>query len=125
MKRLVLLGGLILLGFLMGCITSTTTQQQNKCSYSKIEVYFYYSPTCPHCKHVEPYIDSLRENYTNVTFYYCNVQNLSKVCREYLYYVVGVPTVVVHAGNLTTSLVGERDVMKLEELIKRLSCCGK
>ena len=143
MKRSVLLGGLILLVFLMGC---TSTQQQTpvnttvtettpaettpggpgfeECNYSKIEVYFYYSPMCPHCKRVEPYIDDLRDNYTNVTFYYCNVQNLSEGCYKYLYYVVGVPTVVVHAGNITASLVGERDVMKLDELIKRLSCCG-
>lgn len=102
----------------MGC-----TQPQ-KCNYTKIEVYFYYSPTCPHCKRVEPYIDDLRENYKNVVFHYCNVQNLSKDCYEYTYYVVGVPTVVVHADNLTTSLVGERDVMKLGELLDKLSCCG-
>ena len=120
MKRLILLGGLIFLVFSMGC-----TQQQNKCNYTKIEVYFYYHPDCIHCKRVEPYIDSLRKNYTNVTFYYCNVQNLSKVCYEYRYYVIGVPTVVVHTDNVTASLVGERDVMKLEELIKGLACCEK
>jgi len=123
MRRLILLVGSIFLVFLMGCII-TPTQQRNECSYSKIEVYFYYSPTCPHCENVKPYIDSLRENYTNVGIYYCNVQDLSKACYEYIHYVIGVPTVVVHTGNVTTLLIGERDVMKLEELINRLSCCG-
>lgn len=105
--------------------TQTTLHENDSCNFSKIEVYFYYSPECPHCERVKPYVDALREKYENVTFYYCNVdEELSEACYEYAYYVVGVPTVVVHAGNLTMSLVGERDVTKLGELIEGLACYG-
>ncbi len=107
--------------------TSVTVPTTVVCNYSKIEVYFYYSPSCPHCEKVKPYIDELREKYKDVTFYYCNVQdkNISKVCYKYAYYVIGVPTVVVHAGNVTTALIGERDIMGVEDLIRSLSCCER
>ena len=126
---------LFLTPLLSGCtqpVTTQTTQtsqtqpsqtlQNNSCNFSRIEVYFYYSPECPHCERVKPYVDALREKYENVTFYYCNVdEELSEACYEYAYYVAGVPTVVVHSGNLTVSLVGERDVTRLGEL---LACYG-
>ena len=112
---------IFLLTLLAGC--SQNVHVRNQCSYSGIDVYFYFSPTCPHCEHVKPYIDRLRENYGNVTFHYCNIRDLPEECYNYTYYVIGVPTVVVHTKNVTTALVGERDVMKLEELIKRLACC--
>ena len=105
--------------------SQTALHDNNSCNFSKIEVYFYYSPECPHCERVKPYVDALREKYENVTFYYCNVdEEPSEACYNYAYYVAGVPTVVVHSGNLTVSLVGERDVTKLGELLEGLACCG-
>ena len=114
---------------LLGCSQKSVPEGTGGkvCNYSDIEVYFYYSPTCPHCEKVKPYIDELREKYKNVKFIYCNVsdKNISKACYTYAYYVFGVPTVVVHAGNVTTSLAGERDIMGLESLIRSLACCGE
>ena len=114
---------------LLGCSQKSipANTENNICNYSDIKVYFYYSPTCPHCEKVKPYIDELKEKYKNVKFIYCNVsdKNISKACYTYAYYVFGVPTVVVHAGNVTTSLAGERDIMGLESLIRSLACCGE
>jgi thiol-disulfide isomerase/thioredoxin len=105
--------------------TPTPVTTAERCNYKGIEVYFYYSPHCPHCERVKPYVDSLREKFKNVTFYYCNVENMSEVCYKYAYYAYYVPTVVVHADNITTSLIGERDVKSLGEVLKRLACCGR
>ncbi len=105
---------------------STQINTKTNCSYSKVEVYFYYSPYCPHCERVLPYINELREKYRDVKWIYCNVSgNVSKACYKYAYYVVGTPTVVVHYDNVTLSLVGERDVMGLEKVIKSLACCER
>ncbi|WP_456328469.1 thioredoxin domain-containing protein [Archaeoglobus sp.] len=125
MKKLIAIL-LVLTIALLGCSQKSALENRSKsCNYSNIEVYFYYSPTCPHCKKVKPYIDELREKYRDVKFVYCNVsdKNISKACYTYAYYVIGVPTVVVHAGNVTTALAGERDIMGLEKLIVSLSCC--
>lgn len=119
-KTMRILIPLILTLLILGC-----SQKSAECTYSNVEVYFYYSHMCPHCKNVMPYIDELKEKYKDVKFYYCNVSNLSKECYTYSYYVIGVPTVVVHSGDVTTSLVGERDVMGLESLISSLACCGR
>jgi len=118
MKRVLIILMLVLM--LVGCSQKLTT---SKCNYSKIEVYFYYSPRCPHCENVKPYVDEIRDKYKNVSFHYCNVENASKECYKYAYYVYGVPTIVVHTNGITTSLVGERDIMGLENLIKCFACC--
>ncbi|ADB57112.1 TlpA family protein disulfide reductase [Archaeoglobus profundus] len=127
MKKLIALL-LVLTIALLGCSQKSALETGSKaCNYSNIEVYFYYSPTCPHCEKVKPYIDKLREKYKDVKFIYCNVsdKNISKACYTYAYYVIGVPTVVVHAGNVTTALAGDRDIIGLENLIRSLACCGK
>ncbi len=120
---LAMIVGLTILGCSQKSIVNVNTTH---CNYSKIEVYFYYSPYCPHCEKVKPYVDQVREKYKNVTFIYCNVsdKNVSKECYTYSYYVVGIPTVVVHADGVTTALVGEKDVMGLEKVIRGLACCG-
>ncbi|RLI85344.1 MAG: hypothetical protein DRP01_06390 [Archaeoglobales archaeon] len=121
MKRILII---LMLGImLLGCSQKTTVTPG--CNYSKIEVFFYYSPKCPHCEKVKPYVDDLKDRYENVSFYYCNVleKNVSRECYRYAYYVMGVPTVVVHTGNITTSLVGERDILGLGDLLRSLACC--
>ncbi|WP_457548886.1 thioredoxin family protein [Archaeoglobus sp.] len=130
MKKSVALYLVLVTIALLGCSQRTYPQKPlevGKCNYSNIVIYFYYSPTCPHCEKVKPYIDKLKRKFPDVKFVYCNVndKNISKACYTYAYYVFGVPTVVVHAGNVTTSLVGDRDIMGLEKLIESLSCCGK
>jgi len=37
-------------------------------SASSIKVYFFYGINCPHCKEIEPYIDSMEKKYPQVTF---------------------------------------------------------
>ncbi len=127
MRRVLLI--LVFCLLVTGCVSqkqNNVTPRATNCSYSKVEVYFYYSPYCPHCERVLPYINELREKYRDVKWIYCNVSgNVSKACYKYAYYVVGTPTVVVHYGNVTLSLVGERDVMGLEKVIKSLACCER
>jgi len=125
MKK-VLLALVILISLsLLGCSQNKSTNLT--CDYTKVEVYYYYSPYCPHCEKVSPYVDELKERYKDVKFYYCNIsdRNISIVCYKYAYYVMGTPTVVVHADNVTLSLVGERDVLGLEKVIKSIACCEK
>lgn len=129
MKRVLLILAVLTVLTLSGCSQKPINTNTNvtTCEYSQIEVYYYYSPYCPHCKKVTPYIEELKEKHEEVKFYFCNVsdKNIPKECYTYAYYVVGTPTVVVHAGNVTVSIVGERDVMGLEKVIRSLACCEK
>lgn len=128
MKKMLLILAILAGLAILGCSQKPTeTSASMTCEYSKIEVYYYYSPYCPHCKNVSPYVEELKEKYRDVKFYFCNVsdKNIPKECYTYAYYVMGTPTVVVHADNVTTALIGERDVMGLEKVIRGLACCEK
>ena len=104
----------------------TTTPIPQKCNFSKVEVHFFYSPYCPHCEEVKPYVVNLSKKYRVVKFYFCNVANASQCPRESMRFagmIYGVPTVVVYYNNTTLMLVGSNNVKKLEGVLRCLGCC--
>ena len=109
----------------VGMSTQKITTPQ-KCNFSKVEVHFFYSPYCPHCEEVKPYIINLSKKYRNVKFYFCNVANTSQCPRESMKFagmVFGVPTVVIYYNNTPLMLIGSNNVKKLEGVLRCLGCC--
>ncbi len=90
----------------------------------RVEVYFYYSPYCPHCRAVEPYMKLLKEKLGDeVEFYFCNVndpRNCSKkaidVARRYPF--EWIPTVIVFADGKVYRLTGTDQVLRLGDILK-------
>lgn len=75
-------------------------------------VYFFYSPYCPHCKEVKPFIENLMKKYSKIKFVFCNVNNCNGTCKNVMeYYDVSlVPTVIVMGKNKTTVLTGTIEI---------------
>jgi outer membrane lipoprotein-sorting protein len=83
-------------------------------------VFFFYSPTCPHCEEVKPYITNLTKKYNKINFVFCNVNDCSGECKEIMenYRVMFVPTAVVIGKNGTTILTGSTEIEnRLEEIL--------
>ncbi len=129
---LVLLFSAILLGCLgyqQGANVTQTTAESVR--YKEIEVHFYYSPYCPHCIKVEPYVKDLVKKHPDVKFYFCNVyevmrDNLSACSNKslmYIYHVRGVPTAIVVYNNTVTVLTGSNKVLELEDVIRCIKEC--
>jgi len=106
--------------------TPTEAKTPTVCNPSGVEVYFYYSDTCPHCMEVKPYVENLTKEYKGVKFYFCNVRNVSECPKESLRFasiVYGVPTVVIYYNNTTLMLIGSNNVKKLGDVLRCLGCC--
>ncbi len=75
-------------------------------------VFFFYSPYCPHCKEVKPFMENLTKKYDRVRFVFCNVNNCNETCKRVIekYRVMFVPTAVVIGKNDTTILIGSKDI---------------
>jgi len=95
-------------------ITSTQLKPAQKytITVNGTTVFFYYSPLCPHCEAIMPFMKNLTREYKSVKFDFCNVYNCSGECRQVMkkYNVMFVPTVVVFEKNNTTVIVGSRDI---------------
>ncbi|RUM32970.1 MAG: hypothetical protein DSY33_05920 [Archaeoglobus sp.] len=129
MRTQVLILSVLLAVAVAGC--SSTVKPSEKTSFSKhvnetgINVYFFYSPSCPHCEHVFPYVKSVAANYTNssVRFYFCNVLHLSGKCKSIAekYEVEWVPTVIIKYNGKAMMLVGENHIRLLGRILNALS----
>ncbi len=121
MKRLIPL--LVVCLLLVGCSEQKLPNQKPKTSKNgKIEVFFYYSPNCPACRMVEPYMNLLKEKVRDVRFYFCNVNDLKNCSKESIavarmYRFRYIPTVIVLAGNVT-ELTGCYEVLRLGEILE-------
>ena len=75
-------------------------------------VFFFYSPYCPHCEEIKPYIKNLTKRYTNYKFVFCNVYNCNGTCKVVMekYRIMFVPAVVVFGKNSTTVLTGSVEI---------------
>lgn len=96
-------------------------EQEVARKYENITVYFFYSPYCPHCHEIMPYIDSLKRNYTSVNWVYCDVTN--NTCKNIIsqFNIEFVPTVVVVGdGKPLIKLVGTEDIRILDDYLKAL-----
>lgn len=70
---------------------------------SKIEIYFFYSTACPHCKNVEPALDALMEKYPEVSLQkfevYQNAENrklFQKLSSIFGEPIQSVPTMIIN-----------------------------
>ena len=86
---------------------------------TKTRVYFFYSPYCPHCIAVKPYVESL-VNKTNITF--CNVNDFGNCSSDAKFVATlsglrGVPTAVVVNSSTAKVLVGEDEIRELEKYV--------
>jgi len=82
-------------------------------------VFFFYSPFCPHCKEVKPFMENLTKKYNKVRFVFCNVNDCNETCRDVMekYMVMSVPTAVVFKKNKTTILIGSKNIKNELEVI--------
>ncbi len=93
--------------------------EEFKSNISKTRVYFFYSPTCPHCMAVEPFVESLT-NKTNITF--CNVNDMRNCSIDTKIVMTfsglrGVPTAVVVNSTSAEVLEGEEEVKELGKYV--------
>lgn len=100
--------------------TSPSSTAQGTGSHT-VTVYYFYGEECPHCKNVTPYVESLRQKYTDVNFQILEIWHnetnnaLSNLMNHNLNQPsAGVPEVIV--GNVT--LWGQTEITtKLEGAI--------
>ena len=84
----------------------------NKLNVTPDTVFFFYSPYCPHCEEVKPYVTNLTKKYTNFKFVFCNINNCNGTCKEVMekYRILFIPTIVVFGKNNTTVLTGTTEI---------------
>ena len=116
MKKLALYMAILIMGTLaLGCAQISS----HKHNTAPNTVFFFYSPYCPHCEKIKPYITNLMKNYTNYKFVFCNVNNCNGTCKVVMekYRIMFVPTVVVFKKNNTTILTG---IIEIKSNLKRI-----
>ncbi len=89
----------------------------------EIKVYFFYSPKCPACRMVKPYMKLLREKVKGVHFDFCNVNDPKNCSRNsimvaHMYPFEYIPTVILIVGNNVTKLTGSYEVLKLGKILE-------
>jgi len=85
----------------------------------KNRIYFFYSPTCPHCVEVKPYVESLA-NKTTVVF--CDITKFQNCSGDAKIVVTlsglkGVPTAVIVNLTQVKVLIGSKEVKNLKKFI--------
>ena len=120
MRRLMLLVAVAMTVAILGCSASHLQPQQKQ----KIQVFFFYSPYCPHCQEVKPYMRLLREKLgREVEFHFCNVAKWNcspeslEIAKKYPF--EWIPTVIVIANGKVYKLTGTTQVLKLGEILKK------
>lgn len=102
----------ISLFLVLGCISTTHSPS----------IYFYYSPNCPWCNLVKPYVEFIRSQASDVKFEFCNVKdfencstNAKRIAEDIkLKYI---PTIVIKNSN-TTILTGAYEVLKVGKILR-------
>jgi len=84
----------------------------------KVAVFFFYSPHCPHCEEVLPYVKELAK-LKNITF--CNVETMDPGTRcTQVAEDIGlsaVPTAVVYEKDKVQILIGTDDIRALGKIL--------
>ncbi len=120
--------GLIL--FMAGCTKSDQNQNQNESEKALpgYTIYFYYSPLCPWCRMVKPYVQLLKNetaNFSQLSIIMCDARKLQS-CPDNASYIAkevklrGIPTAVIvngTSGKIDEVYVGADKVAKLGEFL--------
>lgn len=120
MRKLIPL--LVICLILIGCSEKMTQKPTPSVENHEIRVYFYYSPKCPACRMVKPYMNLLKEKVEGVKFDFCNVNDLKNCSNDSIavahrYPFMYIPTVIVIAENIT-KLTGSYEVLKLGKILE-------
>lgn len=76
-----------------------------------------YASWCGPCKMLSPVIDSLAEEYTNISFYKVDVDKAEVITKDYN--IMSIPTLLLFEnGELKEKIVGLRSKSELEDLLK-------
>jgi|Deesub1362A_J573_1020465.scaffolds.fasta_scaffold00164_51 thiol-disulfide isomerase/thioredoxin len=96
----------IILGMVLaGCSSDSVTNGKDK-------IYLFYSPQCPHCENVMPYVKNVSKK-MDVDF--CQVEEMNDECKAIAKKIglKGVPTAVYRKGGELKVYVGEIKVKNL------------
>jgi thiol-disulfide isomerase/thioredoxin len=96
---------LVLIGFILaGCSESVSDGGE--------KVYYFFSPKCPHCENVKPYVMNASKK---VEMEFCNVEEMNEECKEIAGKIGlrGVPTAVHKRNGELKVYVGEIQVRDL------------
>ncbi len=91
---------------LAGCSTNGVTPTPGN------KIYFFYSPECPHCENVMPYVKNASKK---IEIEFCQIEKMSNECKEIAKKIglKGVPTAVYQKGGKTKIYIGEVKVKNL------------
>ncbi|AEA47613.1 thioredoxin family protein [Archaeoglobus veneficus] len=137
MRRLLPVLGTILIfsSLIIGCTQNQVemktetgakiTETENLNENETVKVFFYYSPRCPSCVKIKPYMNLLREEVQGIKFDFCDVSNKSLCSNESLWVakhigLFGVPTAVFIQGDRVAVFVGWKKVAKLGVYLEEL-----
>jgi thiol-disulfide isomerase/thioredoxin len=81
-------------------------------SNGKEKVYYFFSPKCPHCENVKPYVNNASKK---MEIEFCQVEKMSEECKEIAKKIGlrGVPTAVYKKGGELRVYEGEVQVRNL------------
>ncbi len=90
---------------LAGCSSKSVADSKNK-------IYFFYSPKCPHCENVMPYVENASKK---MEIEFCQVEKMSDECKAVAKKIglKGVPTAVYQKEKEMRVYVGEIEVKNL------------
>lgn len=72
---------------------------------------------CGPCKMLSPVIDSLAEEYNDISFYKIDVDNAEVITKDFN--IMSIPTLLIFEdGNLKEKVVGLRSKSEIEDLLK-------
>lgn len=108
---------------IVGCAGDEKVKSESQAKNQTVKVFFYFSPTCPSCIKIKPYMDLMRREVKDVNFDFCNVSNFKACTNESKWLakhirLMGVPTAVLMYGSNVTVLVGWKDVGKLGDYLQ-------
>jgi|Deesub1362A_J573_1020465.scaffolds.fasta_scaffold00506_16 thiol-disulfide isomerase/thioredoxin len=105
MIRIFLISTLFIAVMLAGCSDDGNAE-------IKDGIYYFYSPKCPHCENVKPYVEEASKK-TEITL--CQVENMDDACKAVAEKIglKGVPTAVKIERGKQKIYVGENEVKNL------------
>lgn len=98
---------------------SSKNEFDNVIKQNKLVIADFYSPTCPHCRNMEPIFNQLAAENKDITFIKINTTKLSPLSREYK--VRSMPTFIFfkNGANISSS-VGEAKKAEFQQEIDKI-----
>ncbi len=125
----------VLLSFYMNNLDKNKDSKDPKEDEDKLNIYFFYSKTCPHCKEEEKLFEELYEKFKNINILEYEISDkksldlyfdLTKDLKDFDNSTISVPVTIIGSqhvrGYYTRSTTGEKIINMIEEeLLKNVS----